>query len=358
MARVAGPAAGTEDATGADIELPALALWLAPALGAVRVDIAAAGPLTGGAVNRNIALDVTVTGGRRAGVHGWVLRTGPPVASATLGLGRTVEFALLRVAFAAGVRVPEPIVCSDAGWPGPAFVIADRLPGTGEARRIVRDPALEAFGPALAASLGSELAKIHAIRPPRADLDIPGDPAAPALAEIARFRAGLDTAGAARPALEYALAWLAANAPAPNAVTLVHGDFRTGNYLVDGGRLTGILDWELAHWGDPREDIGWFAARCWRFGNDAKVAGGLARFSAFLDAYNAQAETKVAAAEIVYWEIFAAARWAAAAAMQGARGSRLPPGRASLELALTGLMAPEMEFDALAGIDAFEKGTR
>ena len=59
-------------------------------------------------------------------------------------------------------------------------------------------------------------------------------------------------------------------------ITLIHRDYRTGNYLVDEGRLAGVLDWEFAGWGDPREDIGWFTARCWRFGGVEREAGGIA----------------------------------------------------------------------------------
>jgi aminoglycoside phosphotransferase (APT) family kinase protein len=58
--------------------------------------------------------------------------------------------------------------------------------------------------------------------------------------------------------------------PATSEITLVHGDFRLGNYLVvrdDGGaRLTGILDWEMVHLGDPLEDVAWCISPLWRGG--------------------------------------------------------------------------------------------
>ena len=143
-------------------------------------------------------------------------------------------------------------------------------------------------------------------------------------------------------------------APEPAAITLVHGDFRTGNYMVDAGELTAVLDWEFCHWGDPREDIGWFIARCWRFGNDDKVAGGIARLASLLQGYNAVAGHPVAAAELAYFEVLAAARWATISLLQGDRF--LQGGERSLELALTGLMPPEMEWDALDAIAIFEAG--
>ena len=340
-------------------EVDSFGVWLAEKIGADTAAISDMHRLTGGAVNTNIAFRADVTGGKRAGRHHWVLRTGIAEPSC-LGLDRSAEFAVMRAAFAAGVHMPEPIACCTAASPtGQPFLVMEFRAGVGAGHKIARDPALETFGPALAATLGRELAKIHAIRPPREDLpDLVLPSLSPARAEIARLHAALDRGSEPRPALEYVLRWLDLQAPEPQRIVLVHGDFRTGNYLVDNGQLTGILDWDIAHWGDAREDLGWFAARCWRFGNDAKVAGGLSRLATFLDAYNAATDVKVTAQEIAYWEVFAAARWAAMAAIQGARSAKVGGGRMALELALTGLMAPEMELDALNGIDAFERGKR
>jgi len=53
------------------------------------------------------------------------------------------------------------------------------------------------------------------------------------------------------------LTWLRANLPVAPRVAIVHGDYRIGNFLEVDGRITAILDWELAHLGDPHEDIGW-----------------------------------------------------------------------------------------------------
>lgn len=66
------------------------------------------------------------------------------------------------------------------------------------------------------------------------------------------------------PLLEYALQWLRAQAPLPPRVTIVHGDYRIGNFLVRDGRITAVLDWELVHLGDPHEDLGWMCMRPFR----------------------------------------------------------------------------------------------
>jgi aminoglycoside phosphotransferase (APT) family kinase protein len=61
------------------------------------------------------------------------------------------------------------------------------------------------------------------------------------------------------PELEMVIAWLRANAPESQCTTLVHGDFKPGNVLMQGDEVTLVLDWETAHLGDPLEDIGWVA---------------------------------------------------------------------------------------------------
>jgi aminoglycoside phosphotransferase (APT) family kinase protein len=324
-----------------------LARFLADAVGAADLKIVSAALLTGGAVQDNWHLTVSVEGGPRAGRHDWVMRTD---AASQLGisLDRASEFAVLAAAHAAGVRVAEPIAhTQEPGVIGRPFMVQAKLSGSANARRLVRDPKLSECGPSLARDLGRELARIHAISAPRPDLAmLPIPLVPPGRAEVQRLRAALDRASEPRPALEYALCWLDANAPAsPRDLVLVHGDFRTGNYMVEGGHLSGILDWEFAHWGDPREDLGWFCARCWRAGSDVLHAGGIASRADLLAGYNERASRQVEPTELAYWEILAAARWAAIAVLQGDRFR--VAGDERIEPALTALMPSEMELDAL-----------
>jgi aminoglycoside phosphotransferase (APT) family kinase protein len=329
----------------------ALEAWLKAALGAERVVLGPMQRLPGGAIQENWRLAVSVEGGLHGGRHDWVLRT-DAAARLSLGLDRAAEYAVLAVAHSAGVTVAAPVArCPDPGVIGAPFLVQGFVPGIAQARRVVRDPQLPVFGEALAERLGAELAAIHRILPPRQDLSfLPIPLHSPARGEVARLRLALDGAGEARPALEYVLSWLHYNAPPTRHITLVHGDFRTGNYLVHEGRLTAILDWEFAHWGDPHEDIGWFLARCWRFGNDELEAGGIGSRAAFYRGYNSAAGNPLDPAVIPYWEIMAAAKWATVAVLQGDRFRK--GGEDSIELALTGLMPPEMEFDALQQIRA------
>ena len=328
-----------------------LEAWLAGELGASQVRVTEAVRLGGGAIQENWRLHVAVEGGGYAGQHDWVLRT-DSVARLSVSLDRAGEFRVLKAAHAAGVAVAEPIVrCTDKSLIGAPFLIQSFVPGNAQARRIVRDPALGEFGDRLAEQLGRELAKIHRIAPPRDDLSLLPIPLlAPGRNETARLRSALDEATEPRPALEYILSWLDAHAPAPEPLCLIHGDYRSGNYMVSEGRLGAILDWEFAHWGDRHEDIGWFMARCWRFANDSKEAGGIGSREAFYRGYRSEAALPLDETVIAYWEIMAAAKWATIAVLQGDRYRK--GGEETIELALTGLMAPEMELDALDGISA------
>ncbi|WP_346728845.1 phosphotransferase family protein [Paroceanicella profunda] len=327
----------------------ALEDWLAGQAGARAARITRMAKLSGGAIQQNWALDMRFEGGERPGDQALVLRTDAP-SSVAESLGRAEEFALFRAAHAAGVTVPEPLWLDARGavTGRPLFVMA-RAPGVAAGHLLVRAMAPGgAQGPeagaALARSLGAELARIHSIRPPRAGLDFLGTPPEhPALAAVAEFRRWLDGHRAPHPVLEWGLRWLERTAPPPGPPVLCHNDFRTGNYMVEGARLTAVLDWEFAAWGDGMADIGWFCAPCWRFGAAAE-AGGIAGREAFYAGYEA-AGGRLERAGVRYWEVMATLRWAVIALQQAER--HVSGGERSLELALTAHVLPALELDIM-----------
>ena len=263
--------------------------------------------LSGGAIQQNWALDVDIHGQPAQ----WVLRT-DSAATLTHSRPRGEEFALLKAAFAAGVAVPEPLLlCNDISVIGAPFFIMRRVHGTAAGHLLVRSETLGGGREAAVAALGRELARIHSVKTALPFLT-PHPPIAPMLRFVADMRAHLDATRTPRPVLEWGLRYLERAAPAAADIVLCHNDFRTGNLMLNAQGVTGVLDWEFCHWGDPREDLGWFIARCWRFGNDDKVAGGIARLASLLEGYNATAAVKVTAGELPYFEVLAAARWAAA----------------------------------------------
>ncbi|HEY1299501.1 MAG TPA: phosphotransferase family protein [Stellaceae bacterium] len=327
-----------------------LARFLAARTGARVVEITRLEPLAGGSIQENWGLDAGFSGGLLDGEQRLVLRaaaaTGVPSS-----LDRIQEFAVLQAAFAAGVTVPEPLFATaDPAVFGKPFLVMRRAPGTAAAHRITRNPELDPALPALAERLGRELARVHTIRPPRPDLGFLTryEETRPAQ-QIGAFRAYLETHPMPRPVLEWGMRWLEANVPAPAEPVLCHHDFRTGNYLLDGARLTGILDWEFAGWGDPHEDIGWFCSKGWRFARLDREAGGIADRTPFYQGYEEACGRHIDRARVFYWEVLASVRWAVIALQQSER--HIQGGERSLDLALTGRRAGECELEILMLLD-------
>jgi aminoglycoside phosphotransferase (APT) family kinase protein len=316
--------------------------WLATASGDPTLSIEGLAKLSGGAIQQNWALDVATARGQQR----WVLRTDSPAVLA-VSLPRAAEYALLRAAFAEGVAVPEPLfLCQDSAITGAPFFVMRRVGGTALGPRVVKDATLGGGRDQLARQLGAQLGKIHRIRPPRADLTFLGDPPEDAgLATIATLRARLDAAGTPRPVLEWGLRHAERTAPPPVAPVLNHNDFRTGNIMLDASGVTGVLDWEFASWGDPAADAGWLCAKCWRFGNVAQEAGGLGPRAALYAGYEAEAGVALDDARVRWWELIAHLRWAVIAADQAIR--HLSGQERSLELALTGHIVPDLEWEIL-----------
>jgi aminoglycoside phosphotransferase (APT) family kinase protein len=330
---------------------PALARFLAEASGAAAVEITSLMPLRGGAIQENWAVDARFSRGAFAGEQRLVLRTAAPTGVAA-SLGRLEEFAVLKAAFVAGVTVPEPLWASgDPEIMGKPFFTMRRVEGTAAAHRITRDPALDPALPAIAERLGRELARIHTIRPPRADLGFltPYEEVGPAH-QIAGFRAYLDGHPTPRPVLEWGIRWLETHIPSPADLVLCHHDFRTGNYMLDGTELTGILDWEFAGWGDPHEDIGWFCSKGWRFARLDRDAGGISDRAPFYQGYESESGRPVDPRRVFFWEVLASVRWAVIALQQSDR--YMIGGERNLDLALTGRRATESELEILMLLDS------
>lgn len=323
-----------------------LGACLATAFEARRVRIDSASRLSGGAIQENWALDLTVEGGPRAGTLEAVLRTDSPTGVA-VSLSRAEEFALLRAAWSVGVTVPEPLAfVTDPSVIGKEFGVMRRVAGTALGQKITKDMSLGGDREALTERLGREMARIHTITPKTHRFDFlappPGDAAS---AELSAMRAYLDEMGRARPVLEWAFKWLEANRPPPGEIVLAHHDFRTGNYMVDAEGLTAILDWEFAGWSDRYEDIGWFHAMCWRFSGRDRPAGGIGSREAFARGYEAEAGLTIDWQRAFYWEVYAHLRWSIIALQQGDR--YLVGGERTLDLGLTGRRPAEMEFEIL-----------
>ena len=316
--------------------------WLTDQAGAA-VRILATERLSGGAIQENHRLEIDVTGGAWPGRHDLVLRRDAASAVAT-SHSRAEEFALLKAAHTAGVTVPAPcVLCEDESLLGGPFFLMHCVAGEARGGRLVKN----APDAALVRDLGANLAHIHSITPPRNGLGFLGTPPTdPARAAVAEYRAFLDALPDPHPAVEWGLAWLADHAPAPGGIVLCHRDYRVGNLMIENGKLSATLDWEFAGWSDPLEDIGWFLAKCWRFGRWEEEAGGLGPQRAFLAGYEDASGRTVDPAAVTYWQVMAHVRWAVIALQQAWR--HVSGEEPSLELALTAHVVPELEAEILA----------
>ena len=273
-------------------------------------------------------------------------RSGDQAAFET-SLPLATEAALLRLAHRAGVPVAPPIYqCDDRDGLGEAYVV-DRVAGETLGRRIVAD---ERFNPAravLGSQCGEALARIHAI-----PLDtVPALERLDARASLDRYEAIYRKSGWSRPVIEAAIVWLRSTMPDPVAPALVHGDFRNGNLMIDPERgLAAVLDWELAHLGDPAEDLGWLCVNSWRFGHPQLPVGGFAAMADLAAGYEAAGGVTPPLARVRWWQAMGSLKWAVVTMMMYrtfASGATR-----SIERAVIGRRTSECEVDLLALMEA------
>lgn len=281
-----------------------------------------------------------------------VLRRDRPGTSAAIRLRD--EFELLRAAAAAGVPVP-PVhwQVDDADLLGAPFFVMDRIAGETLPRRLLRDEEYAHARAAMTTQLGAALARIHGIalqEPLLGFLAQPEEGKNAALSEVDRYEQIYRYAAPdPHPALELALRWLRQHLPSSDRRSLVHGDFRVGNVIYGPEGLRSVLDWELAHIGDPMEDLAWLCVRAWRFGSDSKAVGGIGDRDELFAAYEAAGGGPVAAKVARYWEILGNFKWAVITIMQAK--THLDGHVHSVELASLGRRTAEVELELLDKIE-------
>ena len=297
----------------------------------------------------------TTTGARRlsggASLETWafdlddgtplILRRRPSGGSMSeAALPLATEAALLAAVSPQGAPVPEVVrICAPDDGLGEAYVMR-RLEGETLGKRIVRDEAFAAVRPSLARRCGQVLAAIHATPleglPPLATSD--------AASELARYEAVYRELDARRPVFEAAFRWLASRAPPLQRPVLVHGDFRNGNLMISPEKgLVGVLDWELAHLGDPAEDLGWICANSWRFGEWRRPVGGFGDYQNLLDGHAAAGGAPVSLDRLLFWQALGSLKWGVMCLMMYA--SFASGADRSIERAMIGRRASETEID-------------
>ena len=308
--------------------------WFRDAIG-----IAAVERLSGGASQETWRFDIV----HPEGNVGAILRRAPKGygAAPSRAAGLNAEAKLMQLAFDAGLPSPRVLhVLTTEDDLGTGFIM-QRVDGETIARKILREQEFADARARLTHQLGRVLAGIHGL--PDAQLpELRRMTAAKELDELERDYRSLNWP---KPVFELALRWLRDNDPGPSTeVTLVHGDFRNGNLVIDRDGVRAVLDWELAHLGDPMEDLGWVCVNSWRFGEIDKPVGGFGSREELFAGYEA-AGRRVDPARVTFWEVMGTLRWGL---MCGGMMQRFREGPDhSMERAMIGRRASETEIDLL-----------
>jgi aminoglycoside phosphotransferase (APT) family kinase protein len=265
--------------------------------------------LSGGASQETYRVEIETRAGPRAlamrraagGIDAGDDRQGPGLAT---------EAEIFRIARAAGVPEPEifHVLSAEEGL-GPGFVM-EWLEGETVGSRILRSPELEEIRPRLAFQCGEVLARIHGIDPVASGLEDRLETVSTRdfVTEIWKI---YQSFGTALPMIDYTARWLLDHLPEETEPRLVHNDFRNGNIMVAPDGIVAVLDWELAHLGDPVRDLGWICTNSWRFGRHELPVGGFGRLEDLLDGYESISGIRVDPEHIRFWEVFGSFWWAA-----------------------------------------------
>jgi aminoglycoside phosphotransferase (APT) family kinase protein len=265
--------------------------------------------IPGGASRETWSVDLRwVEGSGKRREQGFIVRRDPE-ASLVEGSDRRVEFDFYRSFADSDVPVPRPLFLeTEHGWLERPFFVMERIDGCESQFTALLDPGFAPHREGLARRMYEILGDIAAT--PIEDLPAAESSPVPAAAEC--WRRELDhwsgiiarNALEPQPIAEAGIRWLRRHPPPPPArVTVVHGDFRTGNFLYRGSEIHGILDWEMAHFGDPIEDIAWSFMPAWQWGRDGR-AGGIADEEEALRVWEGRSGLTVDRQALHWWRVF------------------------------------------------------
>jgi aminoglycoside phosphotransferase (APT) family kinase protein len=259
-------------------------------------------------------------------------------------VSNATEALLMRLARAAGVPEPEVLVELERGDALGQGLVMEWLAGETLGARIVRSEKLAAVRPRLARQCGEILARIHAIDVEMGELAT-GLPRVEPRAYVEQTWAGYKLLGTPQPMIDYTARWLLDHLPAAPRLTLVHNDFRNGNLMVDDQGVAAVLDWEIAHIGDPMRDLGWICTNSWRFGCRELPVGGFGEYADLFAGYEAESGTRIDPEHVRFWEVFGSFWWAVASLGMGSHFRSGPD--PSVERAAIGRRSSECQVDCV-----------
>ena len=298
------------------------------------VKIGNLGPLSGGASADTWTFDADCRGNR----YELILRLAPPQKD-HIRLDRIIEAGLLTQAGETGVPVPKVLFQVEEQDGLDAGYAMERIAGETIARKILRDEQYAEARERMARQCGEILFRIHSMDirklPPLKE-----QPAATLVDELYPMYKAF---GQELPVFELTFRWLRDHLPESGELRFVHGDFRNGNFIVGPEGIRAVLDWELAHLGDPMEDLGWICVNSWRFGNIDLPVGGFGTREDLFAGYEDAGGGPVDPEEVRFWEVFGTLKWGLITILQAY--THLGGAKRSVELAAIGRRTSETEID-------------
>ena len=267
-----------------------------------------------------------------------ILRRGSGIEG-PLAIKTTDEARIQKEVIKVGAPVPIILAVSKKEEElGDAYIM-HFVEGESIARKILRDKEYKKALPILAYQCGEAIAKIHNV-----DINnfsfLPKKPAEDQLEDLYSTYQSFEQPS---PVFEYAYLWLKEQDFGNFQESLVHGDFRLGNIIVNADGLQSIIDWELAHIGNPLQDLGWVCGNSWRFGKNDKVVGGFGELEDLLEGYNSVSKLKVNKEMVRCWQVFGTFRWGVICLIQAY--AHLNGTINSIEKAAIGRRVSETEID-------------
>ena len=280
---------------------------------------------------------------------GLVMQDDLPEGVATVPLRD--QAVLMQHVLSQSVLVPQVIaILEQQDDMGDGFIMAC-VEGEALPQRLLADPCYADAMANLSEHCARELARIHATPIANLPVTLLAQTPRDVLEEQAQFYRAY---GAPHPVYSLAFAWLSEHCPVASNQVLLHGDFRLGNFLVDHHGLTSVLDWELAHIGDPLQDIAFLCTPSWRFGRYQQEAGGFTSLESWLADYERAAGVEVNKVDLSWWLIFNTLWWGVTCMRMA--GSYKDGSVVTMERAVIGRRISEVAIDLLLLLEPHREG--
>ena len=291
-------------------------------------------PLTGGASKEIWKFEVQDTDE----IKQYILRKGSGIEG-PLAIKTSDEALLQQEVKKINAPVPEIVAVSSLDEELGDSYIMKFVEGESIPRKVLRDNEYKDALPLLAFQCGESIAKIHEVEVNNLHYLQEKTP----MDQLNELYSTYESFNQPSPIFEYTYLWLKDQDFGDIKASLVHGDFRLGNIIVSNSGLESIIDWELAHIGNPLQDLGWICGNSWRFGQNEKVVGGFGDLEDLLKGYNSISKFEVNENLVRTWQVFGTFRWGVICLIQAA--AHLNGSVNSIEKAAIGRRVSETEID-------------